>query len=167
MHGQRRGKPSSYALMLREKQKVKRSYGLQEKQFRALFEKAERMKGVTGGNLLILLERRLDNVTYRLGFAASLNQARQMVCHGHFKVNGRKVDIPSFLVKVGDKVELSEKSRKVKLFGDSLETVARRGLPPWLELNKEGFFGVIKELPTRDVLPPTINEQLIVELYSK
>jgi small subunit ribosomal protein S4 len=167
MHGQRRSKPTSYATMLREKQKVKRSYGLQERQFRSLFEKAERQKGVTGGNLLILLERRLDNVAYRLGFANSLTQARQMVCHGHFKVNARKVDIPSYLVKAGDIVALTDKSRKVKIFADSMETVARRGVPVWLELNKDLFSGTVKELPARDSLSPTINEQLIVELYSK
>jgi small subunit ribosomal protein S4 len=167
MHGQRRGKPSGYAIMLREKQKVKRSYGLQERQFRSLFEKAERQKGVTGGNLLILLERRLDNVAYRLGFANSLSQARQLVCHGHFTVNGRKVDIPSFLVKAGDVVSLKEKSKSVAVFADSVETVARRGVPLWLELDKANLAGTVKELPTRDILPSTINEQLIVELYSK
>jgi small subunit ribosomal protein S4 len=167
MHGVRRGKPTSYAIMLREKQKVKRSYGLLEKQFRALFNKAERQKGVTGGNLLILLERRLDNVCYKLGFSGSLTQARQVVSHGHLKVNGHKVDIPSYLVKPGDKIEVSEKSRKVKLFADSMETVARRGVPVWLELNKDQYLGMVKELPAREHLSPLINEQLIVELYSK
>jgi small subunit ribosomal protein S4 len=106
-------------------------------------------------------------VVYRLGFASSPAQARQLVCHGHFQVNGHKVDIPSSLIKTGDKVSLSEKSKKIPLFKDSLETVARRGLPVWLELDKDSFVGTVKELPTRDILPPTINEQLIVELYSK
>ncbi|MDR2198554.1 MAG: 30S ribosomal protein S4 [Deltaproteobacteria bacterium] len=167
MHGQRRSKPSEYALMLREKQKVKRSYGLQEKQFRALFEKAERQKGVTGGNLLILLERRLDNVVYRLGFAGSLTQARQLVRHGHIQVNERKVDIPSYLVKAGDLVGLFPKSREKSVILDALESSGRRGIPPWLEMNRETFTGTVKELPQRDILPATVNEQLIVELYSK
>jgi small subunit ribosomal protein S4 len=153
--------------MLREKQKVKRSYGLQEKQFRALFEKAERQKGVTGGNLLILLERRLDNVVYRLGFAGSLTQARQLVRHGHIQVNERKVDIPSYLVKAGDLVGLFPKSREKSVILDALESSGRRGIPPWLEMNRETFTGTVKELPQRDILPATVNEQLIVELYSK
>jgi small subunit ribosomal protein S4 len=167
MHGQRRGKLSSYAQMLREKQKVKRSYGLMEKQFKSLFEKAERQKGVTGGNLLILLERRLDSVVFRLGFASSPAQARQLVNHGHFRVNGRRADVPSILVRPGDVVSLREKSRQSQLFRDALESAGRRGVPVWLELSKETFSGVVKELPTRDQLPPAINEQLIVELYSK
>jgi small subunit ribosomal protein S4 len=153
--------------MLREKQKVKRSYGLQEKQFRAFFEKAERQKGITGGNLLILLERRLDNIVFRLGFANSRTQARQLVSHGHFRVNGRKVDIPSYLVKSGDEVAVREKSREVELVKNSLDAVGRRGVPTWLELNKEGFVGKLKDLPTRADISPTINEQLIVEFYSK
>jgi small subunit ribosomal protein S4 len=167
MHGRHRGKPTSYSLMLREKQKVKRSYGLLEKQFRALFEKAERQKGVTGGNLLILLERRLDNIVFRLGFAGSRTQARQLVSHGHFQVNGRKVDIPSFLVKSGDEVSIREKSRGAAVIAGALETVGRRGGPAWMELDKAAFKGRIKDLPTRQDLPVTINEQLIVELYSK
>ena len=166
-HGVRRGKLSEYGLQLREKQKVKRSYGLLEKQFRSLFEKAERQKGVTGANLLILLERRLDNIVYRLGFASSRKQARQLVCHGHFLVNGRKVDIPSYLVKGGDLVSLKEKSRKNLYILESLETVARRGTPGWLEMDKTRFEGRVKELPTREELSPAISEQLIVELYSK
>jgi small subunit ribosomal protein S4 len=167
MHGSRRGKATNYGLMLREKQKVKRSYGLQEKQFRALFVKAERQKGVTGGNLLVLLERRLDNVVFRLGFANSRNQARQLVTHGHFRVNGRKVDIPSFLVKSGDVVALRDKSKNVAVIKGALDTVGRRGVPGWLELNKEGLAGTLKDLPGREELSPTINEQLIVEYYSK
>jgi small subunit ribosomal protein S4 len=153
--------------MLREKQKVKRSYGLQEKQFRSLFVKAERQKGVTGGNLLILLERRLDNIVFRLGFANSRNQARQLVTHGHFLVNGHKVDIPSYLVANGDRISLREKSKKVLLVKNSLDTVGRRGIPAWLELDKAEFTGTLKDLPKREDLSPLINEQLIVEFYSK
>jgi small subunit ribosomal protein S4 len=167
MHGKHRGKPTSYSLMLREKQKVKRSYGLLEKQFRSLFEKAERQKGMTGGNLLVLLERRLDNIVFRLGFAGSRTQARQLVSHGHFLVNGRKVDIPSFLVKSGDRISIREKSRSAAVITGAMETVGRRGVPAWMELDKASFSGQIKDLPTRQDLPVTINEQLIVELYSK
>jgi small subunit ribosomal protein S4 len=166
-HGSRRGKLSEYGLQLREKQKVKRSYGLLEKQFRSLFEKAERQKGITGANLLVLLERRLDNIVYRLGFAASRSQARQLVCHGHFTVNGQKVNIPSYLVKAGDSVSLREKSRKITFIQESLEVVVRRGLPEWLELDKATFLGKVKELPTREALTSKFTEQLIVELYSK
>jgi small subunit ribosomal protein S4 len=154
-------------LQLREKQKVKRGYGLLEKQFRSLFQTAERQKGVTGANLLILLERRLDNIVYRLGFASSRSQARQYVCHGHFMVNGHKVDIPSYLVKSGDTISVKEKSRKIVNILQSLETVARRGTPGWLELDKSAFQGRIKELPAREDLGLQISEQLIVELYSK
>jgi small subunit ribosomal protein S4 len=166
-HGTRRGKLSDYGLQLREKQKVKRTYGLLEKQFRSLFEKAERQKGVTGANLLVLLERRLDNIVYRMGFASSRSQARQLVCHGHFLVNDHKVDIPSYLVKGGDKVTLREKSRQNAYIQLSMETVARRGTPKWLELDKAAFSGRIKELPVREDLTMPISEQLIVELYSK
>jgi small subunit ribosomal protein S4 len=166
-HGNRRGKLSDYGLQLREKQKVKRTYGLMEKQFRALFEKAERQKGITGANLLILLERRLDNIVYRMGFASSRSQARQLVCHGHFLVNDHKVDIPSYLVKGGDSVTLREKSRQNLSIQQSMETVTRRGVPRWLELDKASFQGRIKELPLREDLTMPISEQLIVELYSK
>ncbi|MDR1036312.1 MAG: 30S ribosomal protein S4 [Deltaproteobacteria bacterium] len=167
MHGKHRGKPTSYSLMLREKQKVKRSYGLMEKQFRSLFEKAERQKGMTGGNLLVLLERRLDNIVFRLGFAGSRTQARQLVSHGHFLVNGRKVDIPSFLVKAGDEVAVREKSRAAAVITAAVDSVGRRGVPAWMEVDKTAFSGKIKDMPTRQDLPVTINEQLIVELYSK
>jgi small subunit ribosomal protein S4 len=166
-HGQRRGKLSDYGVQLREKQKVKRTYGLMEKQFRAYFEKAERQKGITGTNLLVMLERRLDNIVYRLGFASSRNQARQLVRHNHFQVNGRKVNIPSYLVKVGDVVTVKEKSRKVPPIMESMETVARRGVPEWLEVNKDLFTGTVQALPTREDLTMPIQEQLIVELYSK
>lgn len=165
--GTRRGKLSEYGLQLREKQKVKRSYGLLEKQFRSTFEKAERQKGITGANLLLLLERRLDNIVYRLGFASSRSQARQLVCHGHFLVNDRKVNIPSYLVSNGDSISLKEKSHKIIFIQESLETVVRRGLPSWLELDKAAFIGRVKELPSREDLSPQITEQLIVEFYSK
>lgn len=166
-HGQGRPKFSSYGVQLREKQKVKRMYGLVEKQFRNFFAKAEKQKGITGTNLLIFLERRLDNMVYRLGFANSRNEARQLVQHNHFNVNGRKVSIPSYLVKIGDVIELREKSRQSAKINDSLEGVARRGIPSWLELDKEHFRGRILALPSREDLTMPIKEQLIVELYSK
>ncbi|MDR2351577.1 MAG: 30S ribosomal protein S4 [Deltaproteobacteria bacterium] len=167
-HGARRsGKLSDYGQQLREKQKVKRSYGLQEKQFRALFDKAERQKGMTGGNLLILLERRLDNIVYRLGFANSRAQARQLVSHGHFEVNLRKVNIPSYLIKPGDSISLRQKSRKIQLVLESIETVGRRGVPAWLNLDRIAFSGTVVALPTRADISSTVNEQLIVEHYSR
>ena len=166
-HGQGRVKFSNYGVQLREKQKVKRMYGLVEKQFRNFFVKAERMKGITGTNLLLLLERRLDNLVYRLGFANSRSEARQMVRHSHFLVQGKKVSIPSYLVKVGQVIELREKSRKSAKIGESLEGVARRGVPSWLELEKEQFRGRLVSLPSREDLTMPIKEQLIVELYSK
>ena len=166
-HGQGRAKFSNYGVQLREKQKVKRMYGLMEKQFRNFFSKAERQKGITGTNLLLLLERRLDNLVYRLGFANSRSEARQLVRHSHFTVNGKKVNIPSYLVKVGESIELREKSRKISKVGESLEAVARRGIPSWLELEKEQFRGRLVSLPAREDLTMPIKEQLIVELYSK
>jgi small subunit ribosomal protein S4 len=158
---------SSYGVQLREKQKVRRIYGILEKQFRGYFEEADRMKGVTGENLLFLLERRLDNTVYRLGFASSRTEARILVRHCHFTVNGKKVNIPSYQVRVGDVVELREKSRKVACVNESLEAVVRRGIPQWLELDKVAFKGVIKSLPAREDITAPIQEQLIVELYSK
>jgi len=166
-HGQGRAKFSNYGVQLREKQKVKRMYGLVENQFRNFFSKAERQKGITGTNLLVLLERRLDNMVYRLGFANSRNEARQLVRHSHFNVNGTKVNIPSYLVKVGDVIELREKSRKSAKINEALEALARRGVPSWLELQKEQFQGRVAALPTREDLTMPIKEQLIVELYSK
>ncbi len=166
-HGQGRIKVSSYGVQLREKQKVRRIYGILEKQFRGYFEEADRMKGVTGENLLFLLERRLDNTVYRLGFASSRTEARILVRHCHFTVNGKKVNIPSYQVRVGDVVELREKSRKVACVNESLEAVVRRGIPQWLELDKVAFKGVIKSLPAREDITAPIQEQLIVELYSK
>jgi len=166
-HGQARVKVSSYGIQLREKQKVRRIYGILEKQFRGYFEEADRMKGVTGENLLCLLEKRLDNIVYRMGFASSRSEARILVRHGHFKVNGRKVNIPSFQVKVSDVIELREKSRSINSINESLEAVVRRGIPQWLELDKDGYKGVVKANVTREDLTTPIQEQLIVELYSK
>lgn len=166
-HGQRRPKFSSYGEQLREKQKVKRIYGLLERQFRLTFERAERQRGITGANLLVLLERRLDNMVYRLGFAPSRAAARQLVTHGHFTVNGRKVNIPSYLVSPGDVIELKPSSREIPMVQESLEAVVRRGVPSWLELDKEQFRGKVLALPTREELTMPVREQLIVELYSK
>ncbi len=166
-HGKNRPKLSDYGIRLREKQKLKRIYGLTEKQFKRYFKEADRQKGITGENFLILLERRLDNVVYRLGFAQSRAQARQLVRHGHFTVNGKKVDIPSYLLKPGDVVAVREKSRNLTVIKEALEALPRRGLAPWLELRKENFEGVFKTLPTRDEIDIPVNEQLIVEFYSR
>jgi small subunit ribosomal protein S4 len=167
-HGQRRrGKLSDYGIQLREKQKVKRMYCLSEKQFHLTFEKADRQKGVTGTNLLVLLERRLDNVVYRLGFVNSRTQGRHLVRHRHFLVNGKKVNIPSYLIKVGDEISVGENSQKMQVIGDALEAVVRRGVPQWLELDKDKMKGVVKGFPVRDDLTMPMQEQLIVELYSK
>ena len=167
-HGQmRRKQPSDYGLQLREKQKLKRMYGLLEKQFRGSFELADRKKGITGSNLLIGLERRLDNMIFRMGFASSRNEARQLVMHGHFLVNGNSVNIPSFQLKAGDEIILKEKSRKVNCILEALQTVPRRGLPQWIELDKDSFKAIVKTLPTREELTMPIKEQLVVELYSK
>ena len=166
-HGQRRQKFSDYGMQLREKQKVKRMYGLLEKQFRNTFFKAEREKGITGANLLKRLEIRLDNVVCRLGFSSSRNQARLLVSQGHFLVNGRKVNIPSYICKPSDVVEVAEKSRKMTLIQDAMESAVQRGIPAWLELDQENFRGVIKALPTREDITHPIQEQMIVELYSK
>jgi small subunit ribosomal protein S4 len=166
-HGQGRSKISDYGLQLREKQKVKRMYGVLEKQFRTYFERAERLRGVTGTNLLVLLERRLDNVVYRLGFANSRTQARQLVLHNHVLVDGRRVNIPSYLVIVGQTVQVTEKSRSSALVRDALEAAARRGCPPWLELEKDEAKGRVSMFPTREDITMPIQEHLIIELYSK
>ena len=158
---------TDYALQLREKQKVRRIYGILETQFRNYFHKADMEKGVTGSNLLVSLERRLDNVVYRLGFANSRQQARQLVRHGLFTLNGNKVTIPSLLVKVDDIVEVPEKNRKVLVLAEAQQVIARRGCPSWLELDGGAFRGVIKSLPQREDIQTPINEDLIVELYSK
>ena len=167
-HGQRRGrKTSDYGIQLREKQKVKRMYGLSEKQFRLFFARADRQKGITGTNLLIALERRLDNVVYRLGFVNSRAQGRHFVKHNHFIVNGKKVNIPSFLVKIGDVVEVRDKSHKIQAIGDALDAVVRRGVPQWLDLEKDYKKGVVKGFPVREDLTMPMQEKFIVELYSK
>jgi len=167
-HGQRRGgKVSDYRVQLREKQKVKRIYGLLEKQFKGYYYRADRQKGVTGTSLLNLLESRLDNIIYRIGFAASRNQARQLVRHNHFTVNGKKVNIPSYLVRPGDDVAVRDTSQKVPQIIEAMETVVRRGIPNWIEVDKEAFKGTLKALPNREDLTMPIQEQLIVELYSK
>jgi small subunit ribosomal protein S4 len=166
-HGQSRRKRTDYGIQLREKQKVKRMYGLMEKQFRGYFERGDRQKGVTGTNLLIILERRLDNMVYRMGLSTSRSEARQLIKHNHFMINGKKVNIPSYLVKIGDSIQVKEKSRKVGRIMEAVETVARRGIPQWLELDADNFTGVVKRYPTREELTMPIQEQLVVELYSK
>jgi len=166
-HGQNRRKFSDYGAQLREKQKVKRLYGLLENQFRNTFKEADRQKGITGEVLLFLLERRLDNAVYRLGFANSRDEARQLVRHNHFSVNQSKVNIPSYLLKPGDVIEVREKSKKVVRIQEALEGVARRGVPQWLELDKDQMRGNVKSMPTREEITIPIQEKLIVELYSK
>jgi len=164
----RKGKPSDYYRQLQEKQKVRFCYGLSEKQFRRVFTKAKAMKGIAGHNMLELLERRLDNMIYRLGMASTRAEARVFVKHGHYLVNGRKVNIPSALVGPGDVIEVREKSRKVEKIVEALDGVMRRGIPSWLELERDAFKGTVKSAPVREELTsPAIEEQLIVELYSK
>jgi small subunit ribosomal protein S4 len=165
-HGLGRSKQSAYGQQLREKQKAKRIYGLLEGQFRRYFTQAESQKGVTGENLLRLLERRLDNVVFRLGFAASRAEARQMVAHGHFQVNGRKVSVPSFLVKVGDVVQLRANSKHAARVDDNVNA-GRGQVPPWLELELDARRGVVRSQPLREDIQIPVSEQLIVELYSK
>jgi len=165
-HGLNRGKLTPFGVQLREKQKAKRIYGVLEQQFRRYFESAERQKGATGENLLKLLELRLDNVVYRLGFAASRRESRQMVAHGHYQVNGRKVSIPSYLVKVGDTVELRPTSKQAARVDDNLNA-GRGQVPQWLELQAEARRGVVRSVPLREDIQLPVSEQLIVELYSK
>jgi len=166
-HGQARARFSDYGLQLREKQKVKRLYGVLERQFERALDAATRMKGRAGENLLVLLERRLDNVVYRMGFATSRAEARQLVRHGHFLVDGRKATIPSMLLKPGQKVTLRERSRGIARIVGALDTLEGRSLPQWLEIDKERFEGVVKQNPTREDVTLPIEEQLIVELYSR
>ena len=166
-HGRRRSKLLGYGIQLREKQKVKRIYGLLERQFRLAFGRAERRKGITGANLLEELERRLDNVVYSLGFAASRAQARQLVRHGHVTVSGRKVTIPSYRLTKGQVVAIKDKSRANEQIKASVETARARGVPAWLDLSPENFTGTVVELPKREEIKLPIQEQLIVELYSK
>ena len=166
-HGQARPKFSAYSIQLREKQKVKRIYGLLENQFRCTFAEAARIKGITGETLLILLERRLDSTTYRLGFASSRAEARSLVRHGHILVNGKRVNIPSYFVRVGDVVSVKEQSRQMTRVLSAMEGSQRRGVPEWAEVDRDTFSGRIKLLPTRSDITMPINEKLIVELYSK
>jgi small subunit ribosomal protein S4 len=166
-HGQGRKKTTDYGIQLREKQKVRRMYGLLEKQFRNYFKLAERQKGITGDNLLMLIESRLDNMVYRLGFASSRNKARQMVSHGHFLIDGKKANISSMRLKAGSTVEVREKSQKHGKINDALDAVVRRGVPEWLELDRDKFKGTVKALPSREDITMPIQENLIVELYSK
>ncbi len=166
-HGKRRSKILGYGIQLREKQKLKRFYGVLEGQFRLTFEAAERMRGVAGENLLSLLERRLDNVVHRLGFSGSRAQARQLVRHGHVRVNGKKVNVPSYVVGTGAVVSVKEKSKANPLIAGAVETAKGRGIPAWLELNAAEFQGKVVTLPKREDVALQINEKLIVELYSK
>ena len=166
-HGQGRKKVSEYGLQLREKQKARRMYGILETQFRNYFAKADRQQGITGDNLVRLLERRLDNVVYRLGFGASRAESRQLVRHGHFTVNGRKVNIPSFQVKVGDVIVIKEGSRDVPRIKELVELAARKTPPAWLELDIDQFAGKVVTIPSRDQIDAPLEEHLIVELYSR
>jgi len=167
MHGQGRTRFSDYGVRLREKQKVKRMYGLLEHQFRSTFSRASRMKGRAGENLLVLLERRLDNVVFRMGFATSRNEARQLVRHGHFLVNGRKASTPSIQVRPGQVIAVREKSRKVERISSALDALEGRAVPQWLEIDKEAFSATVTQLPVREDITLPIEEQLIVELYSR
>ncbi len=166
-HGQKGRKLQPYGLQLQEKQKIRYYYGLMERQFKKTFQRAQRMKGVTGENLLILLERRLDNVVYQLGFASSRAEARQLVNHGHILVNGRKIDIPSYEVKIGQEISLRQKSRENPQIQANLESARGRGIPSWLELNAANFSGKVIAYPTREDIKIPFQEQLVVELYSK
>ncbi|HOX45157.1 MAG TPA: 30S ribosomal protein S4 [Myxococcota bacterium] len=166
-HGQGRTRFSSYGQQLREKQKVKRLYGMLERQFRTFFDRASLQKGHTGENLLLLLERRFDNMAFRMGFARTRREARQLVRHGHFTVNGRKVNIPSALLKVGDVVQVKEASRKMGSLNEALDASERRGIPGWVELERGNFKATLKAFPSREDISMPIHEQMIVELYSK
>ena len=166
-HGQGRIKFSEYGLQLREKQKIKRIYSLVERQFRNLFEKAEQMKGVTGANLISMLERRFDNVIYRTGFANSRTEARLLVRQGHFTVNGKKINIPSYLVEKSDQIEVKEKSRSIARILGALEGVKRREVPQWLELDAANWKTQIRDLPSRDDVTAQMEERMVIELYSK
>jgi small subunit ribosomal protein S4 len=166
-HGQRRGKQKDYGIRLREKQKIRRIYGVLEKQFRLYFREAERQKGVTGENLLRMLESRFDNMVYRSGLAASRPEARQLVLHNHFTLNGAKVNIPSYLLKAGDVIQVKEKSRSVQKIELAMESAQQRGVPEWLSVERDKMQSTVNALPTREQIPETIEEQLVVELYSK
>ena len=167
MHGQRRSKATEFGVRMREKQKVRRIYGLMERQFSGYFERADSQKGVTGENLLRLLERRLDSVVYRMGLGATRTDARQLVRHKHVQVNGHTVNIPSFLVKQGDKITIHEKSKGIARLQSALEVGARREQPDWLEFSRDTLTGTVKGLPTRETITLPIEEQMIVEFYSR
>lgn len=166
-HGQSKGKISDYGTQLREKQKARRIYGVMERQFRNYFEKASSMKGVTGEILLQFLERRLDNVVYRMGFAINRREARQLVRHGHFKVNGKRVSIPSYLIKAGDMVEVKDESKSLSAITESIQIAEHRGFPEWIEIKTDELKGKVLRVPSREEMSIPVQEQLIVELYSK
>ena len=166
-HGQRRKKPTDYGVQLREKQKLRRIYGVLEKQFRSYYAEADRKKGITGENLLQMLESRLDNVTYKMGLGGSRSEARQIVRHNSILVNGKRVNIPSYQVQPGDNITVSDKSKDQLRIKSALEAADERGLPEWLEVDVKKLTGTFKNRPERDDLPSTINESLVVELYSK
>ena len=166
-HGTRRGKMSEYGIRLREKQKLRRFYGINETQFSTIYKRATGMTGQTGHNFLQLLERRLDNVVYRLGLGVSRSQARQLICHGHFTVNGRKLDIPSALLKVGDVVAVAEGSRDVPTIKENAEASASRSIPAWLEFNPDAMSGSLVAVPVREQIDVPVNEQLVVEFYAR
>jgi small subunit ribosomal protein S4 len=166
-HGQSRSKFSEYGTQLREKQKIRRIYGILERQFRKIFASAERMKGVTGDNLIKLLESRLDNMVYRMGFANSRPESRMLVTQQHFTVNGKVVNIPSYVVKSGDVIRVREKSQKVVRIQGALESVQRRGVPEWVSLDASTFAATVNMIPERTQITVPMNEQLVVELYSK
>ncbi len=167
VHGQRRNKPTEYGVRMREKQKVRRIYGILERQFRKYFASADRVKGVTGENLLSTLERRLDSAVFRLGLSATRMDARQLVRHKHIKVNGRSVNIPSYSLKPGDKITLRDQSKALVRVQAALETAGRREQPDWLEFDKNTLTGVVRALPAREAITLPIQEQLIVEFYSR
>lgn len=167
-HGQnRRSRLSDYGVQLREKQKIKRIYGLFEKQFRNYYKKADRMAGITGNNLILLLERRLDNIVYRLGFAPSRKAARQLITHRHFNVNGRIVNIPSYITDEGDLIEVRDKAKKMEVIHASMRRIKAENATPWLELDKANMLGRVIEIPEREQIPLEVKEHLVVELYSK
>lgn len=166
-HGTRRGKMSEYGIRLREKQKLRRFYGVNETQFSTIYEKATGMSGQTGHNFLQLLERRFDNIVYRLGFGVSRAQARQLICHGHFTVNGRKLNIPSAVLKPGDVVAVAEGSRDIQTIKDNAEASASRSIPAWLEFNPEAMTGSVITVPVREQIDVPVNEQLVVEFYAR
>jgi len=166
-HGQNKGKISDYGTQLREKQKARRIYGIMERQFRNYFEKASSMKGVTGEILLQFLERRLDNIVYRMGFAINRREARQLVRHGHFNVNDKRVSIPSFLIKIGDVVEVRDESKSLSTITESIQIAEHKGFPEWIEIQKETLKGKLMRIPSREEINIPVQEQLIVELYSK